>query len=359
MSQSFAARRRATGSIRAITSRSPRASRLAPPRHRRRLPLASARAGAAFADATSADAYYPEWVYVIVGLRRGRARVGAFRCVRPCRALSRVTPRRRPIALEYDRPIVHLDVVRSDASGVGQDADATHERVSETGDVRAASAAPIESVIADLVFVPVFETMTAAEDLAGARRGDRRRDRARARVGRVPREAYESFVTPSRRRLEGAARRARRRRPARASRRRAHAARRGRRAATSRARIARSPRVGWSCATRRDAARVAQAAADGLSAAEFDVGAYKKSRATDRAGERSTVIASGRGRAAIGGGRARAAASSAAPANFARDARQRAGQRATPREFADARRGRARSRGPAVEVLDEERIRAI
>jgi leucyl aminopeptidase len=213
----------------------------------------------------------------------------------------------------------------------------------------------LEDVVADILFVPVFQDEDR-DDLAGlneATGGEL--DRATA-AGEFRARAYEVFVTPivngswkaHRVGLIGA----------------------GKRAELDAERVRRIAACAAYAARRRSAASVAwslrgldlpaaQHVADGLSAAEFDGGSYKGDPAA--AGKIATQVT------VVGpGGDARALADHVQrgriigeAANVARALCNEPGNVLTPREFAARVAAAARAAGLGVDVLDETHIRDL
>ncbi len=108
-----------------------------------------------------------------------------------------------------------------------------------------------------------------------------------------------------------------------------------------------------------DPVTAAQAAADGLTSAEFDSGTYKRRRDVDGRYPRSmVVVVKGADRAAVAGAVSRGRTIGEC-ANFARALANEPGNVLTPTEFAARVEAATRPVGLAVDTLDEARIRAL
>ena len=126
---------------------------------------------------------------------------------------------------------------------------------------------------------------------------------------------------------------------------------------TARLRSIRS--VGWIVRDGMDALQAAEHAADGLSAAEFDSGAYKSGDPdTGRFVDRAFIVAAGTDPAALTQAVFRGRTVGAC-ANWARSLANEPANILTPREFATRVADGCRPVGLSVEVLDEDRIRAL
>jgi leucyl aminopeptidase len=215
-----------------------------------------------------------------------------------------------------------------------------------------------ERVRADMLFVPVFQDQDALEDLPGldaATGGDVGRARASGEFRGRPYELFISRLTDGRWKaarlaLVGGGRRQdfdveRLRRVA---------------AACSYTATLRSiESVAFVVRGGADRAGAVQAAADGLSSAEFDQGAYKRrDRGDGRYPKRVVVVAEGADPAAIDEA-VRRGRTLGQCANVARVLANEPGNVLTPTEFASRVQAATASVGLSVDVLDEERIRSL
>lgn len=219
-------------------------------------------------------------------------------------------------------------------------------------------AARPDAVDVDLLFVPVFEGDDPLRDLPGlddATGGDI----GRARGGSEFRgNLYESFIT---RVVPGSYRAARialvgvgRRPDANAERWRRVAAACG---YTARLRSIRS--AAWVVRDGCDPLALAEFAADGLSAAEFDSGTYKSSGPGPGAYPgRVVIVAPGADPGALARA-VRRGRTLGECANLARGLANEPANVLTPREFAERVAGMCRPAGLSVEILDEHRIREL
>lgn len=222
----------------------------------------------------------------------------------------------------------------------------------------ASSEATPDRVDVDMVFVPIFQGQDDLSDLAGldeASGGEISRARASGEFRGKP---YEFFITRvcegawkcSRLALVGAGPRAeidveRLRRVA--------------SACSYTATLRSIESAGFVVRSGLDQRAAAQAAADGLSAAEYDVGAYKRrSDVEGRFPKRLVVVAPGADRAPLAEAVARGRTIGRC-ANLARELANEPGNVLTPRAFAARVDAAASSVGLSVDTLDEHRIRAL
>jgi leucyl aminopeptidase len=219
----------------------------------------------------------------------------------------------------------------------------------------AGAVTPPSQVDVDLLFVPVFEGDDGLDDVPGideATGGEVRRARS---SGQFRGKAYETFVTPAVRGwkanrigLVGAGKIGewnpeRMRRVAMAC---SYAAK-DHAAAT----------VGWLVRGPAPALQVARMAADGLSAAEFDIGTYRQRNHRKKFAP-GTIVVPGGDPAAVADA-VRTGRIIGSSANAARELANEPGNLLTPRVFASRVTALASSAGLIVDVLDETRIRAL
>jgi len=230
--------------------------------------------------------------------------------------------------------------------------------VNETPEFVGVVARP-EAAEVDLLFVPVFEGEDLLLDLPGldeATGGDIGRAR---RGGEFRSSLYESFIA---RVVPGGTYRAARVALVGAGRRADADAERWRRVAascgyTARLRSIRS--AAWVARDGFDPLRLAEFAADGLSAAEFDAGTYKTSGPGPGAfPHRVVIVAPGAAPAALADAVFRGRTLGAC-ANQARALANEPANVLTPRAFADRVAAMCRPVGLSVEILDEGRIRDL
>jgi leucyl aminopeptidase len=220
----------------------------------------------------------------------------------------------------------------------------------------ASATTPPAQVQVELLFVPVFEGDDALDDVRGideASGGEVSRARS---SGEFRGKAYEVFVTPTVRSwsakrigLVGAGKIGdwtpeRMRRVAMTC---SYAARE--RAVAS---------VGWVVRGPAPALQTARMAADGLSAAEFEIGTYRHRSDNRRKFAPATVVVPGGDAAAVTDA-VRTGRIIGASANAARELANEPGNLLTPRVFASRVTALASAAGLIVDVLDESRIRAL
>jgi leucyl aminopeptidase len=221
----------------------------------------------------------------------------------------------------------------------------------------AGTTARAEDVAVDLLFVPVFQAEDDVADLprlVEATGGEVERARS---SGEFRAKLYDVFVTP----VVGGQVRARRLAFVGAGAPDEADALRCRRVAAACGYVARrraAESAGFIVRGARDQLALAQHTADGLSAAEFDSGVYKKENETSGRYPRrfEIVVPGGDGRAvaeAVRRGRILGES-----ANLARTLANEPGNILTPREFAARVETVARAAGLGVEILDEQQIRA-
>jgi leucyl aminopeptidase len=215
-----------------------------------------------------------------------------------------------------------------------------------------------QDISAGMLFVPVFQDGDDLADLPGVDKATHG-EISRARAAEEFRgKAYEFFITPvvesgwkaERIVLVGAGRRAdcdveRLRRVAAAC------------GYTAQLRSVQS--VAWLVRPDMDALLAAQAAADGLSTAEFDGATYRrKDDSPTRFPARCAIVATGADPKALDAAVARGRTIGGC-ANAARSLANEPGNVLTPRVFADRIRRLAEPVGLAVEVLDQKKMRAL
>ncbi len=214
-----------------------------------------------------------------------------------------------------------------------------------------------ESIDVDILFIPVFEEDDRLDDLPGvdaATGGDLGRARE---SGEFRGKLYESFIT----RVRGGSYRAVRLGLIGAGRRAEADAERLRRLAAAcgyTARLRSMKSAGWVVRAGLDPLKTAQWGADGMSAAEFDSGAYKSERDAGSFPERVVIVSPSAESEAL----ARAVHQGRTIGDSANQARALAnepGNVLTPREFAVRVVAMSTSVGLSVDVLEEGRIREL
>jgi leucyl aminopeptidase len=220
------------------------------------------------------------------------------------------------------------------------------------------STAPLDQIGADMVFVPMFQDEELSDDLKAidaATAGELSRARA---SGEFRGRTYESFITrvvdPRWKAARIAVVGAGSIKDADVERLRRIAA-----SASYTATLRSIPSVAYVVRGSVDAVQLAQTAADGLSAAEFDSGMYKQREEADcRYPARVTIVAPGADGARLEEAVHRGLVIGRS-ANFARSLANEPGNVLTPRTFASRVMTAATSVGLAVDVLDEQRIASL
>jgi leucyl aminopeptidase len=215
-----------------------------------------------------------------------------------------------------------------------------------------------EQVAVDLLFIPVFQDEDLLDDLPcidEASEGEIRQARS---MGEFRAKPYDLFVT----RTSGARWKANRLALVGMGRRQDADVERLRRVAAAcsyTARLRSVASTGFVVRTGLDPLVTAQAAADGLSAAEFDAGTYKRRDEVEGSYPRRFVIVSpgaDRGRLAEAVARGRTIGQCV---NVARNLANEPGNVLTPREFASRVAALATSAGLAIDILDEKQMLSL
>jgi leucyl aminopeptidase len=224
-------------------------------------------------------------------------------------------------------------------------------------DVRATTSRPQDAAV-DMLFVPVFQDDDTLPDVAGldeATQGEIGRARARGEFRARP---YESFLTP----IQGGGWQAKRVVLVGAGKRKDADAERLRRIAATcgyTAQLRSVESIAFLIRGANDPMLAARCAADGLSAAEFDGGSYKRREdRANRAARTVSILAPGADATALAAA-VRQGRILGEAANFARTLANEPGNVLTPREFASRIAADATAAGLQADVLDEQRIRDL